>query len=147
MANNRSKASRSRNMSAVRSRNTKPELFVRSQLQSAGFRFKLHRADLAGRPDVVLPRFPTAVFIHGCFWHGHECKRGKLPSTNVEFWRAKVGKNRERDRAAKEILNSQGWRVAEIWECQLGTGTEQLIASLSTENGPNRIDQLAPGTK
>jgi len=81
---------RSRVMAAVRGTDTAPELYVRRQLFTAGFRFRLHAKALAGRPDIVLPRFRTAVFVHGCFWHGHSCVRGKRPTSNVEFWRAKI---------------------------------------------------------
>jgi DNA mismatch endonuclease (patch repair protein) len=111
---------RSANMSAVRSRNTKPELWVRSLLHRAGYRFRLHQRDLPGSPDIVLPRYKTAVFVHGCFWHGHEgCRRSKLPSTRREFWETKIARNQARDATAAAGLIERGYRVVTLWECEL----------------------------
>jgi DNA mismatch endonuclease (patch repair protein) len=121
---------RSRMMSAVRGTDTKPELFVRRALHAKGFRFRLHRADLPGRPDLVLPRFRTVVFIHGCFWHGHHCRRGKLPDTRKEFWERKIRGNVERDCRAQSALTELGWSVITIWTCELEDKTDQLISTL-----------------
>ena len=127
-------ATRSRIMSRVRSRDTAPELTVRSALHAAGYRYRLHRKDLPGSPDIVLPRYRTAVQVHGCFWHGHHCRRGdRLPSTNTEYWRAKIERNRERDREVGQALAEAGWRVVTIWECDLRAATEQLLAALDRE--------------
>lgn len=111
---------RSRIMRAVRSENTRPELVVRSLLHRLGFRFRLRRRDLPGKPDIVLPRYHVAVFVHGCFFHGHDCPRGsREPKTNVEYWRQKRHRNVERDARVRLELASQGWRVLTIWECEL----------------------------
>lgn len=114
-----SKRGRSRLMARVRNRDTVPELQLRRLLHGAGYRFRLHRADLAGSPDIVLPRFRTAIFVHGCFWHGHSCPRGARPGTNVEFWDAKLDRNRQRDQDVEDSLKSEGWAVLTVWECEL----------------------------
>ncbi len=109
---------RSRMMSGIKSRDTKPEIIVRKALFAAGFRFRLHRSGLPGKPDIVLPGRRIAVFVHGCFWHMHEgCKNAKLPSTRPEFWREKLGRNVERDRENVDALLELGWRVLVVWEC------------------------------
>lgn len=109
---------RSRMMSGIRDRDTTPELVVRKSLWQLGYRYRLHRRDLAGVPDIVLPRHRVAIFVHGCFWHRHAaCKLAKLPATRPEFWRAKLQKNVERDRAAQVSLLRDGWRVLTVWEC------------------------------
>lgn len=106
-------------MSRIRGTNTKPEMTVRKLLFSLGFRYRLHYAKLPGKPDIVLPRFKKAIFVHGCFWHGHrECKRSKLPSSNVEFWHTKIGRNVERDRKNIGELTKLGWQVLAIWSCE-----------------------------
>ncbi|PLZ00112.1 very short patch repair endonuclease [Burkholderia sp. WAC0059] len=112
-------ATRSRMMSGIRARNTKPEKLIRSLLHRRGFRFRLDVADLPGRPDIVLPRHRAVVFVHGCFWHGHDCALFKWPRTRPEFWREKIGRNRTHDARALAALAAQGWRVAVIWECAL----------------------------
>jgi DNA mismatch endonuclease (patch repair protein) len=110
---------RSRNMSAIKGKNTKPELRVRSALHAMGYRFRLHRKDLPGKPDIVLPKHHLAVFVHGCFWHCHDCRWGRVvPATRPEFWAAKRGGNVDRDLLKQEALRSQGWKVATIWECE-----------------------------
>lgn len=121
---------RSRNMAKVRGRDTGPELTVRRALFAAGFRYRLYVRDLPGHPDVVLPRYRTAVFVHGCFWHGHECRRSKRPTSNREFWDRKLDANIERDRAAVRALDSVGWEVAIIWQCELGQGIHRLLNRL-----------------
>ena len=105
-------------MSGIRGKNTKPELLARRALFAAGYRFRLHRRDLPGAPDIVLPGRKVAVFAHGCFWHMHVgCKNAKLPSTRTEFWRGKLEGNVARDRRAIEALLADGWRVLTVWEC------------------------------
>lgn len=111
---------RSFNMSRVRSKNTKPELLVRKFLFSLGFRYRLHDKKLPGKPDIVLPKYKTVVFINGCFWHGHEgCKRSALPKTRTEWWSAKITRNKELDRVNIIQLQNIGWKVFSIFECEL----------------------------
>lgn len=113
-------------MSRVRGKDTKPERIVRSALHRTGYRFRLHDKKLPGSPDIVLRRHKKVVFVNGCFWHGHKgCKRSKLPSTNVEFWTEKIGKNKERDRKAYKALKKDGWGVLIVWECQ--TNNEEKL--------------------
>lgn len=109
---------RSRNMAAVRSRDTKPELVVRSALHSLGLRFRLHQTSLPGSPDIVLKRHKAVVFVHGCFWHGHDCARGKVPTTRRDFWLPKLARNRERDAIQVRELKILGWRILTVWECE-----------------------------
>ncbi|WP_311202876.1 very short patch repair endonuclease [Rhizobium sp. SRDI969] len=111
-------AQRSSNMRAVRSGDTNPELIVRKLLHALGFRFRLRRADLPGKPDIVLPRYQTVIFVHGCFWHRHTCKRASTPKTRTEFWEAKLAGNVARDRRVIDELRALGWRVVVIWECE-----------------------------
>ena len=109
---------RSRMMSGIRGKDTKPEMLVRKALSAAGYRYRLHRRDLPGAPDVVMPGCRVAIFVHGCFWHVHSgCKNAKLPSTRPDFWRDKLEGNVARDRRAIESLRADGWRVLTIWEC------------------------------
>lgn len=110
---------RRHNMSRVRSRGTAPELTVRRLLHSLGFRFRLHRGDLPGTPDIVLPRHRSAIFVHGCFWHGHRCPLFRVPATRTEFWISKITANCSRDAAARESLLSLGWRPLSVWECAI----------------------------
>jgi len=105
-------------MSGIRGKNTRPELLIRKALHARGFRYRLH-CDLPGKPDICLPKHRAVIFVHGCFWHGHDCHLFKWPSTRPEFWKAKIGRNREVDCAADERLSTAGWRVATIWECAL----------------------------
>lgn len=106
-------------MSRIRGTNTKPELAVRSLLHRMGYRFRLHRKDLPGTPDIVLPGRGTVVFVHGCFWHGHACKRTKMPKSRVEYWAGKIEANRRRDARKRRKLKALGWNVVIIWECEL----------------------------
>ncbi len=107
------------NMSRVLAKDTRPELAVRKLLHRAGFRFRLHRRDLPGCPDLVLVRFRAAIFVHGCFWHGHSCSLFRMPVTRPEFWSAKINANRRRDQAAVAGLRECGWRSLWVWECSL----------------------------
>lgn len=111
---------RSKNMSRVRSRDTRPELMVRSLLHRAGYRFRVNRRDLPGKPDIVLPRYETVIFVHGCFWHRHRnCKRTTMPATRKRFWKAKFEQNVARDKRAKKALRKLGWKVIIVWECEV----------------------------
>jgi DNA mismatch endonuclease (patch repair protein) len=112
-------AQRRLNMSRIRGKDTKPELVLRHGLHLRGFRFRLHRRDLPGCPDLVFPRFRAALFINGCFWHGHDCPMFKFPSTRTEFWAVKIAGNRERDAQALDNLSARGWRTLTVWECTL----------------------------
>jgi len=115
-----SKETRSYNMSRVRSKDTKPEILVRKFLHKNGFRYRLHVKDLSGKPDIVLPKYKTVIFIHGCFWHGHEgCKKASLPKTRTEWWTDKIQKNAANDQNVEITLLDLGWRVIKIWECEL----------------------------
>ena len=111
---------RSRNMSAIKSKNTKPEIAVRKLLHSMGYRFRLHRKDLPGSPDIVLPKYKTVIFVHGCFWHRHEnCKYASTPKTRQEFWNKKFNENINRDKINQENLSSKGWKIIIVWECEI----------------------------
>jgi DNA mismatch endonuclease (patch repair protein) len=113
------RAKRSEIMSRISGRNTEPERAVRRALWGLGCRYRLHRADLPGRPDIVLPKYHLAIFVHGCFWHGHRgCRRATLPRTNTKFWTDKIGANERRDRRSTRQLRALGWRIAVIWECR-----------------------------
>lgn len=115
-----SRETRSRIMSAIRGKNTTPELAVRRFLHSKGLRFRLHAPGLPGRPDLVFPKYRTVVFVHGCFWHLHQnCRFARMPASNRRFWTAKLSGNRLRDRRKAQALRAAGWRVLTIWECQL----------------------------
>lgn len=115
-----SKSKRSEIMSKISGKETKPEILVRKYLFSKGFRYRKNVKELPGRPDIVLPKYKTIIFIHGCFWHGHEeCKKSALPTTNTEFWREKIGKNIERDRRTIAELKQLGWSVVVIWQCEI----------------------------
>lgn len=112
-------ATRSRNMAAVRGKDTKPELLIRHGLHRMGFRYRLQGKRLPGRPDIVLAKFRAVIFVHGCFWHGHDCPLFKLPGTRTEFWREKIRSNQQRDIKVVQELQNEGWRTAIVWECAL----------------------------
>lgn len=124
---------RSRMMSGIRGKDTKPELLVRRMLHSNGFRFRLHRKDLPGHPDIVLRKFTAVIFVHGCFWHGHDCHHFRIPSTRTEWWGAKIDMNRERDTRNIRSLREAGWRVLVIWECAMRRGDTALRQEISRE--------------
>jgi DNA mismatch endonuclease (patch repair protein) len=114
------KATRSYNMSQIRSRNTKPEMLVRKFLYAQGFRYKLHDKKLPGKPDIVLPKYRTVIFIHGCFWHGHkDCRYFVVPKTRTEWWLNKINSNIVNDTKAVRLLRKEGWRIINLWECDL----------------------------
>ncbi len=119
MADRLSPEARSRLMKRVKQKNTAPEKLVRSLLHRLGYRFRIHRKDLPGTPDIVLPSRRVAIFVHGCFWHGHDCRRGRAPASNLEYWGPKIASNRARDSRKAAALVSAGWRVVVVWECEL----------------------------
>ncbi len=126
-----SPATRSWIMSRVRSKHTSAEIATRKVLHAAGYRFRLHRADLPGKPDIVLPRYKVVVMVHGCLWHGHGCKRFRWPVSNAEYWRAKIGRNVERDKVNRMALNERGWSVKVVWDCNLKDSLANLLVELA----------------
>jgi len=110
---------RSKNMRAIRNKDTQPEMILRRALHAKGFRFRLNVRSLPGTPDIVLQKYHAAIFVHGCFWHGHHCHLFKLPQTRKEFWQAKIAGNIQRDIIARDKLLAAGWRIAVVWECAL----------------------------
>ena len=131
MADNHTKEVRSRNMSHIRSKNTKPEEKVRKYLFSKGFRYRKNDRKLPGCPDIVLPKYKAAIFINGCFWHKHDCPRFVLPSSNQEYWIPKIQRNVERDRKNQLLLLEDGWNVLVVWECELKKKTfEDTMSNL-----------------
>ena len=119
-------------MAQVKSRDTSPEMKVRKAIHRAGYRFRLHRSNLPGSPDLVLPRHRMAVFVHGCFWHWHGCRRSRMPQTNRDYWQAKIQRNMDRDVRTQAQLIELGWSVMSIWECSLESGIDELL---------NRLDE------
>lgn len=133
-------------MAAIRGRDTKPELIVRRALHAAGLRFRLHRKDLPGRPDIVLPKYRTVIFVHGCFWHHHNCKYFVWPKTRAEFWRQKILTNQKRDRIVQRSLASAGWRVVVVWECRCsGEDLDSLVQSVARPLDTREYDQECVG--
>lgn len=135
MADVHSKETRSYNMSRIKGKNTKPEMLVRRFLHANGFRYRLHVKDMHGKPDIVLPKYKTVIFVHGCFWHGHDqCRYYVIPKTKTEWWLNKINGNKTKDIINVEFLKNAGWRVVEIWECELKLKKrEQTLANLSTD--------------
>lgn len=134
MADNHSKEVRSMNMSHIRSTNSKPEETVRKYLFSKGFRYRKNVKDLPGKPDIVLPKYKTVIFVHGCFWHKHDCPRFVWPSTNKEYWIPKIEKNVERDKENTQRLQNAGWKVLIVWECQLKPkAVDETLQNLESE--------------
>nr|WP_256597455.1 very short patch repair endonuclease [Pseudomonas sp. 31-12] len=127
-------ATRSRMMSGIQGQNTKPEIIIRQALHARGFRFRLHVKSLPGKPDLVLPKHKTVVFVHGCFWHGHACRYYKIPKTRSDFWLEKIGKNQARDRLQVTSLRDSGWRVLIIWEC--------AVRSIKRERSSKLVDLI-----
>ena len=122
---------RSYNMSRIRGKNTKPEMKLRSLLHRAGFRFRVHDSNLPGTPDIVLPRYKSAIFVNGCFWHRHEgCKYCAMPKTRKDFWEKKFSDTVKRDRAKHKQLQEAGWDVLVVWECELKTDSEIMVKGL-----------------
>jgi DNA mismatch endonuclease (patch repair protein) len=121
-------------MAAIRSKDTKPELIIRRGLHALGYRYRLHPAELPGKPDLVLPKHCAVIFVHGCFWHGHDCPLFRWPANREEFWRAKIHGNVERDQRNEAAFRAGGWRIATVWECSL-KGRQRLPL-------PHLIDSL-----
>ena len=139
MADNHTKEIRSMNMSHIRSTNTKPEEKVRKYLFSKGLRYRKNVRTLPGKPDIVLKKYKTVVFVNGCFWHKHDCGRFVMPSSNTEYWEKKINGNVERDKTNTALLKEQGWKVIVIWECQLinkviHENLEQLYEEITNTN-------------
>ena len=123
-----SEEKRSWNMSRIRGKDTKPEIIVRSMLHRMGYRFRLHRKDLPGKPDIVLPKYNTVIFVHGCFWHRHKgCKYAYKPKSRIDFWNAKFDDTAARDKRNRKQLQAKGWNVEIIWECE--TGNNDMLAA------------------
>ena len=137
MADVHSREQRTRNMSSIRSKDTRPELVVRKLVHRLGYRYRLHRADLPGKPDLVLTRHGKVILVHGCFWHCHACRYGSVkPEQNAEFWASKRGGNVERDRRNQNLLEDLGWEVLVVWECwtrQPGELEEKVVAFLESK--------------
>ncbi len=131
MADTKTPEERSRNMSLIRSTDTKPEALVRKYLFSHGFRYRKNDKKLPGKPDIVLPKYKTVIFVNGCFWHMHGCSRSRLPKSNLEYWKPKIDKNIERDRIVRSKLSELGWNVIVVWECEL-----------KKKNFDNRMEKL-----
>ena len=127
---------RSQIMAAVKSKDTGPELEVRRALHRNGFRFRLHRSDLPGSPDLVLPKHKVALFVHGCFWHSHGCKKSKLPKSNVQYWTAKIEQNTQRDDRVRRDLDKLGWKWRVIWQCDIAAGVERISMELMADPLP-----------
>ena len=126
-----SKQKRSEVMSRIRGKNTKPEMLLRSQLFRQGLRFRVHQKDLPGKPDIILPKYKTAIFVHGCFWHYHkDCREGRIPSTNSKFWKEKLEKNISKDEKYVQLLTALGWKVLIIWECEIEKHLAKTISNL-----------------
>ena len=139
---------RTRNMRAIRGRDTGPELVVRRLLHRMGLRFLLQRRDLPGRPDVVLPRHRTAVFVHGCFWHRHACAYGRVvPATRIGFWRAKFDANVKRDRKVIKALRREGWHVLFVWECETRDARQLRQTLVSALQRSTATKRLSPSRK
>lgn len=142
MADNHSKEVRSMNMSHIRSKNSKPEEFVRKYLFSRGLRYRKNVKKLPGCPDIVLAKYKTIVFVNGCFWHHHDCGRFVWPASNEEYWRKKINRNVERDIQNAFLLTQQGWKVLTIWECQLKKNVAEENLSLLYEKIITPIENI-----
>ena len=144
MVDTLTKKARSERMARIRGRDTKPEVVVRRLLHQAGFRYRLHRRDLPGRPDIVLPKYRAVVLVNGCFWHRHPgCKVASNPKSNAPFWKKKFATNVKRDRRNHALLRKLGWRVFVIWECSVCSGER---ASSSVRRLANKLEQCVSGS-
>lgn len=127
MADTLSKERRSALMKRVKQRNTAPELTVRKALHKRGLRYNIGDPRLPGRPDLSFPQYRVALFVHGCFWHGHDCRAGRLPTTNIDYWRPKIDGNRKRDMQKESALRDLRWRVFTLWQCEIRADEEGLL--------------------
>lgn len=139
-------AQRQLNMSRIKGKDTKPEMLIRRGLHARGLRYRLHDRSLPGRPDLVFPKYHTAVFVHGCFWHAHGCALSKLPSTRQDFWQQKLEGNAARDQEAIATLQADGWRVLVIWECAL-RGPQRLPEGATLDRANHFVRYGGPGLK
>lgn len=139
MADNHSPEQRSLNMSHIRSLNTKPEEIVRKYLFSQGFRYRKNVKTMPGCPDIVLHKYKTVVFVNGCFWHIHNCKRFRLPSSNTEYWRDKLQRNVDRDKTNTALLQQNGWQVVVVWECELRKQQREMTLKALTNRIKNNL--------
>jgi DNA mismatch endonuclease (patch repair protein) len=132
MADIWTKIKRSEVMSRIKGKNTKPEIILRSLLFKSGYRFRIHKKDLPGKPDIVLPKYKTVIFVHGCFWHFHkDCEEGRIPSSNSTFWKTKLEKNVTRDEKNIKTLELAGWRVITVWECEIERNPTATLQSIT----------------
>lgn len=129
MADIWSKVKRSEVMAKIRSKDTTPEVLLRSLLHKSGYRFRLHKKDLPGSPDIVFPKYSTVIFVNGCFWHHHEgCRDGKIPKTRSDWWRSKLERNIKRDKKTNRLLRKLGWSVLVIWECEIKNHPDKVLS-------------------
>lgn len=129
-----SKKKRSEVMSRIRSKNTKPEIFLRKELYKQGFRYRIHKKELPGKPDIVFGKYRIAIFVHGCFWHYHkDCNEGRIPNTNSKFWKEKLTKTIERDKQHLRDLEKSGWKVLVFWECEIEKNIDSIIDTIKAE--------------
>jgi DNA mismatch endonuclease (patch repair protein) len=126
-------ATRSRMMAGIRAKNTRPELSIRKALHKRGFRYRLHSPGVPGKPDIVFPAYKAAVFVHGCFWHGHDCRFFRLPGTRPDFWSAKIERNRARDAEVAAALKRAGWRRLVVWECTLRGQPREAVSAIADQ--------------
>jgi DNA mismatch endonuclease (patch repair protein) len=136
LTDNRSPSQRRQIMQSVRTKNTGPEIALRSLIHKMGYRFRLHRKDLPGTPDIVFPGRKKIILVHGCYWHGHNCSKGRLPKTKLEYWEPKIARNRKRDEENSTNLKNLGWDVLTVWQCELkdpGLLIERLTEFLATD--------------
>ena len=143
MADVKTPEQRSRNMAAIKGKDTKPEIIVRKYLFSRGLRFRVQVKKLPGNPDIVLPKYKTVIFVNGCLWHGHEgCKYFRLPKSNVEFWKEKIERNIERDRESMQALFDLGWKVIRVWECELRNKANREVTLNKIYNSITSADRI-----
>ena len=128
-----SKEKRSWNMSRIRSKDTKPEKLLRSRLHKLGYRFRLHSKNLPGKPDIVFSKFKTVVFVHGCFWHGHNCSFAHMPKSNTAFWQNKIEINKKRDKKRTRQIKSAGWNSVVVWECQIHKMLDKVVSKVKNK--------------
>jgi len=136
MVDTRTPEQRRRIMQSVRQKDTGPELKVRRALHALGYRFRLHPKTLVGRPDIVFPSRKKAIFVHGCFWHGHECSKGRLPASRLDYWGPKIAGNKERDGRAVSELERAGWLCFAVWQCETGKDIDRTVARIVAFLGP-----------
>lgn len=116
-------------MASVKSKNTKPEILLRKALFAQGYRYRLHNSNLPCKPDIILSKYKTVIFVHGCFWHQHDCKKGSIPKSNHEFWSKKLASNKKRDQECINVLQKLGWKVVVVWECEINNNLQDIITS------------------